>query len=289
MSDANTTAAVRRLAAFTEEPNGGNPAGVWIGDRLPAAAEMQHIACEVGDSETAFAVPAGDGFEVRYYSPEAEVPFCGHATIALGVALAEEHGEGTYRLDTRAGPVSVRVESAGGLRRATLTSVEPAVEFVSDAVVAEALALVGWSHADLDPDLPPRIAFAGARHLIVAARTRDRLGELDYDFGGLRSLMLDHDLTTVALVHRERADVFHARNPFPVGGIVEDAATGAAAAALGGYLRVVGALHPPARFRVLQGVDMGRPSELVVAVPVAGGIDVSGAAVALPPPGRSEL
>ena len=49
--------------------------------------------------------------------------------------------------------------------------------------------------------------------------------------------MLGHDLTTVDLVHREDERTYHARNPFPVGGVVEDPATGAAAAAFGAYLR----------------------------------------------------
>ena len=82
-----------RLAAFTTDPNGGNPAGVWVGEALPTETEMQRIAAEVGYSETAFLAPDGSGdagrFRVRYYSPLAEVQFCGHATIAGGVALAE--------------------------------------------------------------------------------------------------------------------------------------------------------------------------------------------------------
>ena len=88
-----TDAEILRLAAFTDDPRGGNPAGVVIGTHLPDAAEMQRIAAEVGYSETAFL--AGDGgtrWTVRYWSPAAEVPFCGHATIASAVALHERYG-----------------------------------------------------------------------------------------------------------------------------------------------------------------------------------------------------
>ena len=63
---------------------------------------------------------------------------------------------------------------------------------------------------------------------------------MDYDFDALKRLMLDHDLTTVDLVWRQDEHTFHARNPFPVGGVVEDPATGAAAAAFGAYLRELG-------------------------------------------------
>ena len=87
-----TPGTLLRLAAFTADPAGGNPAGVWIGDELPPAGEMQRIAAEVGYSETAFLAPDASGepgrWRVRYFSPLAEVPFCGHATIASGVALA---------------------------------------------------------------------------------------------------------------------------------------------------------------------------------------------------------
>ena len=89
---------VQRIAAFSDGEAGGNPAGVVIGDALPDSAEMQRIAAEVGFSETAFAAPLEGGWRVRYFSPESEVPFCGHATIALGAALARRSGDGVYAL-----------------------------------------------------------------------------------------------------------------------------------------------------------------------------------------------
>jgi PhzF family phenazine biosynthesis protein len=89
---------VLKIAAFSDGDTGGNPAGVLIGDVLPDAVEMQHIAAEVGFSETAFAAPDGDNWRVRYFSPESEVPFCGHATIALGAALVRQFGDGIFPL-----------------------------------------------------------------------------------------------------------------------------------------------------------------------------------------------
>ena len=130
---------------------------------------------------------------------------------------------------------------------ATLTSVAPYVEEPDPALVTGALEHLRWDPGDLDPELPPRVAYAGARHLILAARTRERLADLDYDFDALKALMLDHDLITVALVWREDPRTFHARDPFPVGGVVEDPATGAAAAAFGAYLRELGAVDAPGR------------------------------------------
>jgi PhzF family phenazine biosynthesis protein len=77
---------ILRIAAFADGDAGGNPAGVWLGDVLPDPGTMQRLAAELGFSETVFAVREKDAWRARYFSPEAEVPFCGHATIALGAA-----------------------------------------------------------------------------------------------------------------------------------------------------------------------------------------------------------
>jgi PhzF family phenazine biosynthesis protein len=139
---------------------------------------------------------------------------------------------------------------------------------------------LGWRASELDPALPPAVGFAGVKHLILAAAQRARLARLEYPFEPLKALMLRADLTTIQLVWRETADRFRARDPFPVGGMVEDPATGAAAAALGAYLRQRGEIVAPATFEVIQGVEMGRPSLITVSiVPGEKGVRVSGTAV----------
>jgi PhzF family phenazine biosynthesis protein len=79
---------VERIAAFADGEVGGSPAGVVICDVLPDAIAMQALATEIGYSETVFAAPSEENWRVRYFAPEVEVDFCGHATIALGAALA---------------------------------------------------------------------------------------------------------------------------------------------------------------------------------------------------------
>jgi PhzF family phenazine biosynthesis protein len=269
-----------RISAFTRRPGGGNPAGVWIGERLPSVDAMRRIAADVGYSETAFVAPAsGPDRTVRYYSPEIEVPFCGHATIATGVVLGETDGDGTYRLATAAGDVPVTVRSKDGVREASLTSVAPRYTGASDRLVGEAIEALGWKHSDVDDAIPPAKAYAGAWHLVLAVNSAHRLAALDYDFERLKALMRRENMTTLQLVWRERADVFHSRNPFPVGGVVEDPATGAAAAALGGYLREAALMAVPATIFIRQGEAMGRPSRLTVEIPASGGIVVTGTAV----------
>ncbi|MEO1570870.1 MAG: PhzF family phenazine biosynthesis protein [Bacteroidota bacterium] len=280
-----TASVLLRFAAFTTSQDGGNPAGVWVGDALPSAEVMQQIARDVGYSETAFVAPAtGLDRTVRFFSPGVEVPFCGHATIATGVALGVTNGAGTYHLATSAGVVPVVVEKQDERWEASLTSVEPEHETVSGALVQEALAALGWEPDCLDAAIPPARAYAGAWHLVLAVADALRLADLAYDFEALKAFMLREGFVTLLLVWRESDTVFHARNPFPVGGVVEDPATGAAAAAFGGYLRDAGLLTPPATFMVRQGEAMGRPSCLGVRVLVEGGIVVTGTAVSLDEP-----
>lgn len=278
---------ILHYTAFTTDPRGGNPAGVVLdASRLDDAA-MQSIARRLGYSETAFLTARGEGeYLVRYFSPQAEVPFCGHATIASAVALSDRLGPGALRLQTKAGRVDVETGRDADGSYAVLTSLAPRVDAPADGLVDAALLALRWSFEDLDPALPPRVAFAGARHLVLATASRARLAKLDYDFDALRGLMLAHDLTTVALVHRESRERYHVRNPFPVGGVVEDPATGAAAAAFGAYLRALAEVAPPTEVMLLQGDDMGRPSRLRVQIGIEPGIRVRGHAVRMPTPAQ---
>lgn len=273
---------IERYTAFSTTPSGGNPAGVVLDATGATDDRMQQVAAEVGYSESAFLVPHGGGrFDVRYFSPLAEVPFCGHATIAAAAAYAQRHGPGSLVFETRNGPVAVETVVEDGLARATLVSVAPRTEGLGGEMLEALLQALRWSPAELDRQLPPRLAYAGVWHPVIAAQERWRLSELDYDFDLLAKLMAHYEWTTVDLVWREAATVFHARNPFPPGGVVEDPATGAAAAAFGGYLRELGLVDLPAEVTIHQGADMGRPSLLTVAIPAepGSGIAVTGAAV----------
>ncbi|MFD8498131.1 PhzF family phenazine biosynthesis protein [Amycolatopsis sp. NPDC059657] len=263
-----------RYSAFTTDPHGGNPAGVVLGAGHLGDDEMLRIAAEIGYSETAFV----DDDRLRYFSPLAEVDFCGHATIATAVALAERFGVGPMKFQTNAGEIAVETAVVDGRVTATLTSAPTRSRPATDTELDEVLAALRWDRADLDPAFPPHVAFAGNEHLVLAAGTRERLAKLDYDFESLGDVMSRGGWTTVHLAWAESAEVFHARDPFPPGGVVEDAATGAAAAAFGGYLRKIGRLES-GRFTVLQGEDMGRPSVLTVEVDDRPGVRVTGNAV----------
>jgi PhzF family phenazine biosynthesis protein len=270
---------VERIAAFCAGDQGGNPAGVVIAAAMPPEADMRRIAAEVGFSETVFAAPQAEGYRVRYFSPESEVPFCGHATIALGAALALRTGGGVFPLTTNHTSISVEGSKQGDAIAAALQSPATSSKPAPDALVDEALALFGYRRGDLDSRIPPALAHGGADHLVLALSSRAALSAMKYELDAGRALMNRWGLVTIALVHAENQQRFHARNPFASGGVYEDPATGAAAAAFAGYLRDIGWPHGGA-IDILQGDDMGVPSRLMAEIPAQKGssIRISGTA-----------
>ena len=262
-------AEVLRYAAFTVKGEGGNPAGIVLDARDLVEQEMQRIAAEINYSETAFLVARPDEpnvYDVRYFAPLQEVPFCGHATIAAAVALAEREPADVMVFYTPAGLVSINTEQTKRGLVAELTTIAPRVATPPEGLVAACLAALRWSEDDLDPDYPALLANAGAEHLILVTRTHDRLAELDYDFDGLAAIMQEHGLITLQLIWPKSKRKYFSRNPFAGSGVVEDPATGAAAAAFGGYLRELGKIGRNAAFTIRQGREMGRPSLIEVSV-----------------------
>ncbi|MBE9159018.1 PhzF family phenazine biosynthesis protein [Nodosilinea sp. LEGE 06152] len=268
-----------KIAAFSDGDTGGNPAGVLIAEAHPSEAEMRRIAAEVGFSETAFAAPAGSGWRVRYFSPESEVPFCGHATIALGAALALQQGDGVFALSLNEAGITVEGRRDGSGMSAALQSPPTHSATAPSPLVADVLDLFGYSEADLDPELPPALAHGGADHLVLGLKTRAALSAMRYDLAAGRDLMNRAGLVTICWVYAETAQQFHTRNPFASGGVYEDPATGAATAALAGYLRDIGWPHG-GTIEITQGEDMGMRSRLRAEIPPtpSSSIRVSGTA-----------
>lgn len=273
-----------RIAAFSENGAGGNPAGVVIGKTLPDVQEMQQIAAEVGYSETVFAAPADDGastgrWRVRYFSPESEVPFCGHATIALGAALAMQARPGVFSLVLNHANITVEGQHVEEELSAALQSPPTQSKPASDEQLRAVLSLFGYTEADLDPAVPPAVIHGGADHFVLALRSRETLAAMSYDLDTGRALMHREGWITILLAYAETPQLFHTRNPFASGGIYEDPATGAATAAFAGYLRDIDWPHGGV-IDIIQGEDMGMKSRLRAEIsPVVGSsIRVSGQA-----------
>lgn len=271
-----------KIAAFSEGNSGGNPAGVLITDRLPDPKQMLSIANDVGFSETAFAAPDGTDWTVRYYAPESEVAFCGHATIALGAALGERYGAGTYTLNISKATIPVRTYPTDFGWAAELQSPQTWSMPLDADLTTALLTLFGITAQDLDPRLPPTMGFAGNKHPLITLKDRSKLASMSYDFDAGLKLMQDHNLTTINLLFIKNETTFISRNAFAIGGVVEDPATGAAAAALGGALvdQNWTGFTQGSSITIHQGQDMGMPSTLKIRTNgnLGDGIFVSGTA-----------
>ncbi len=270
---------VERIAAFCNGDRGGNPAGVVLCTALPNADEMQATAAKVGYSETVFAAPLADAWRVRYFAPEIEVPFCGHATIALGALFAARQGGGVRKLLLNDAQITVEGFADGDAMGAALQSPPTSSHLAAAELVTEALRLFAYRSDDIDPRFPPAVANAGNDHLVLALRSRELLARMAYDLDTGRVFMLGAGITTIAFIFAETQQLFHVRNPFASGGVYEDPATGSAAAALGGYLNHIGWPSGGA-IEILQGADMGVPSRIAVEMrgPLERGVRVSGRA-----------
>ena len=154
---------ILRLTAFSNDPDGGNPAGVVLDAAGLTDSEMLAIAAEVGFSETAFLVArpkdGSHSFDIRYFSPLGEVDFCGHATIATGIALGQEHGPSTYEFNSKAGPIEVEVFENGNELAVTLIALEAGfVDGVAPDAGPRRIALLVAHLRRADPALLARLA-----------------------------------------------------------------------------------------------------------------------------------
>lgn len=269
---------ILRYRSFTttaSDPSSGNPAGVVIAADALSDAEMLHIAADLGYSETAFlsAITASTA-RVRYFTPRAEIAFCGHATIASGVALAARGSAAVVTFETNAGDVPVAVTP----EEATLTAVDTTVLPLEATLLDELLAALRLERADLDAELPAAFVRGGNPHPIVFVK-EGVLERLDHDGDAVLRLQDREGWDgTVPVLHRTTSSTFASRNPFPRGGIREDPATGSAAAGLGAYLRAGAHVTAPSTVVVAQGIEIGRPSRLVVEIPEFGRVRVTGSA-----------
>ena len=162
---------ILRYAAFSSDPAGGNPAGVVLDatgatDARDAGGRRRGRLLGVGLPRPAAGRRRST---VRYFSPLAEVPFCGHATIAAAVAYAERHGPGRLALQTRAGRSTSRPGWAPTGRTRRWSACHRGPQSWPGRLQDELLSALGWSLSDLDRTLPTRVAYAGAFHPVVAA------------------------------------------------------------------------------------------------------------------------
>jgi trans-2,3-dihydro-3-hydroxyanthranilate isomerase len=271
---------------FTNEAFKGNPLAVVLGAERLSADRMQAIAREFNLSETAFVLSPSSPLaqrRIRIFTPGQELPLAGHPVVGTWHLLASEgivqaqEGWNVFQQEVLAGilPVEVCVEG-GRVVQVRMTQATPEYfEVVSDNRLLYAL---GLTFDDVSNTLPAQFVSTGMKQLMLPLRSRESLGRIRPLAADLGRLLADRD-SQLVYSFAEEAGNLHARAFYCSGAATfEDAATGSAAGALGAYLwKHRGTASP---FKIQQGVEMGRDSEINVEVSRDGQtVKVGGSAV----------
>lgn len=267
------------LDVFTSTPFQGNQLAVFPDPGDLSTQTMQAIAREMAFSETTFIFPAEQSGDVRMriFTPAEELPMAGHPTIGSTFALAAEgtiaRGRTDWTFELGVGPTPVSLEwNAGGLAFAWMTQPLPVFGPVVGDRAAMAAA-IGAEASSLVDNLPIEVVSCGVRFLFVPLTTRAAVDAVAIDRKALvRSFEAAgiEELPVFVFTSEAAADdaTVYSRMLAPGFGIAEDPATGGASGPLGSYLLRHGVVAPGAAGAILslQGVAMGRPSRIHIAI-----------------------
>ncbi len=264
--------------AFTDQPFGGNPAGVVLleqGGAFPSDELMQHIAAELRYSETAFVQQNGPAeFTVRYFTPRAEVDLCGHATIATFGTLVREDivPAGTLCINhTLAGDLQVMADVQVMMQMAPARVIDRHIDVERLHHIMAGEQLSQW------PQWPVEIVTTGLPDIIMPVASVEALHALRPDMVALAQLSGELEVTGVHAVAMASDDyTAHVRNFGPLYGVPEESATGTANAALTHWLQRRGFIQPGDSCRFVQGEAMQRPSVVATTLQPDGTIWVGG-------------
>ncbi|MGG5890324.1 PhzF family phenazine biosynthesis protein [Falsiroseomonas sp. HC035] len=247
---------------FTDRRFGGNPLAVFPDARGMTTAEMQALAAEFNLSETTFVLPPADPAntaQVRIFTRTREMPFAGHPNVGTGFVLADRAVSGVLRFEEIAGLVEVRLQD--GIT--TIAAPQPltlGAEFPA-ATIALCAGLEPW---EVVTDRHAPVLASVGNPFVLAEVEPAALGRAAPDFAAFRAALaaapaLEGRLA-LYLYAREGAGV-RARMFAPLGGTLEDAATGSAATPLAALLLHLSG-EAEGSWDITQGVEMGRPSLL---------------------------
>lgn len=266
-----TTRQTLLVDAFTREPMTGNVAGVVPDAEGLSERQMGAIAGELGASETAFVLPSDEADRrLRYFTPEQEVPLCGHATVATHAALFERGtlDVGEYTYETEAGTFGIELEDDGTVWMEQDDAAFDPVD-VSHEEMASALGVDVATLRDVGADFPMTRATTGLAYLFVPINYLEHLSGMDPNMNAIAEISEAEDVAGVYAFTFDTLDgesTVHARSFAPAAGVPEDPVTGTAGGACGALLRHHGAIdeeiHPVV---VEQGHFLDRPGRLRVA------------------------
>jgi len=261
--------------AFSDQPFGGNPAGVVLLDteKFPDKDLMQHVAAELRFSETAFVRRDREReYTIRYFTPKAEVELCGHATIASFYLLHQKGmTSGQCLCHTLAGDLHIEVGE-----RVMMQMAKPRI-VATVADTEEIYQALGVK--DYCPTMPVQVVSTGLPDIMIPLPDVVTLQSLQPNMEAISEITKKHDAVSFhVFAFGNDGYTAHVRDFAPLYDILEESATGTANASLTYYLQQCSCLGKEAECAFLQGEAMGRPSVVATRIQADGNIFVGGTA-----------
>jgi PhzF family phenazine biosynthesis protein len=269
-----------QIDSFTKEKFKGNPAGVVVNADGLRDEQMQLIARELNNSETAFlfSPDAGDcDGVIRYFTPKTEVPTCGHATIAAMYAKALEYNLDScvLKIKTRIGVLPFEIIKKNGEYQVIMTQgqfeLSPPFE---DNITQRIIKALGLDKSDLDVKCPIQIASTGHSKVMVGIKSREKLNKITPNFYDLTDISRQIKCNGYFVFTFDSSDnniMTYSRMFAPAIGINEDPVTGNAHGSLGGYLiqnRIIEVQDNYFEFNGKQGETINRPGIVNVRIKI---------------------
>ena len=253
------------INAFAKNEMGGNPAGIVFDAENLSKQEMQNIAKYIGFSETAFVSNSQEAdFEVSFFTPNAEVDLCGHATIGLfnALFLLKKIKPGNYTLKTKAGILKIKIEENGCVM---MDQQKPTFyEVIDPKDIIESL---GIELKELNTDYPCQIVSTGLKDILIPIRNKEILNSIKPNFEKIKEISKSNNVVgfhLFALNDKDEAITAHCRNFAPLYEINEESATGTSNGALACYLWKYKIIKNSNNMIFEQGEAMNKPSLISV-------------------------
>lgn len=272
---------VYQIDSFTKEKFKGNPEGVVLNAEKLTTDEMQLIARELNNSETAFVLKPdrADNFDyrIRYFTPTTEVPICGHATIGAlyAKAIEDQLDSCSIRINTQVGVLPIDILKTDHDYQITMTQGSFSLESSFEPSIQQRITnALGLKTEDLNEKCPIQIASTGHSKVMIGINSRTLLNHLTPDFNALADLSKEINCNGyfVFTFDSEDQDILtYGRMFAPAIGIQEDPVTGNANGPLGGYLiqnKIVEASDGAFEFIAKQGEAINRIGQMKVEVTI---------------------